>query len=160
MTVSSAAPPLADWLGHVFPPHTARIEHGRLRLFAAATGETDPVYTDEEAARAAGFRDLPAPPTFLISAEYDSPAAQARLSQMGIALPSVLHGGQTFRHHVPVCAGDVVTCTTRVASVEEKKGGALVLLTFLTDFAGAEGQPLAEARMTLAIRPALAGAGA
>ncbi|MCC6007894.1 MAG: MaoC family dehydratase N-terminal domain-containing protein, partial [Rhodobacteraceae bacterium] len=129
-------------------------------LWAGATGYTNPFHTDEVAGRAAGFRDLPAPPTFLISAEYDSPAAQARLAQMGVALPSVLHGGQAFRHFAPVCAGDVVRCTTRVQGVEAKKGGALVLLTFVTEFDAPDGLRLAEARMTLAIRPALAGAGA
>lgn len=47
----------------MIPPHSADVEAGRLRLFARATGETRPEYLDDDAARAAGYRALPAPPT-------------------------------------------------------------------------------------------------
>ncbi|MCC6009028.1 MAG: MaoC family dehydratase N-terminal domain-containing protein, partial [Rhodobacteraceae bacterium] len=59
MSPSLATRPLEDWVGHVFEPHEAQIERGRLRLFAAATGETNPVHTDEVAAPAAGFSAQP-----------------------------------------------------------------------------------------------------
>ena len=49
-----------------------RSRRGRLRFFAKAIGETDPVYTDDAAARDAGYPDLPAPPTFLFAAELDA----------------------------------------------------------------------------------------
>ena len=49
-------------IGLELPPQTAEIEKGRLRFFAKATGQTDPVYTDEDAAIAAGYPSLPAPP--------------------------------------------------------------------------------------------------
>ena len=53
------------------PARTFDVERGRLRFFAKAIGETDPVYTDVEAARAAGHPDLPVPPTFLFGLELD-----------------------------------------------------------------------------------------
>ena len=48
-------------IGHEFPSFTAEVEKGRLKFFAKAIGETDPIYTDEAAALAAGYRALPAP---------------------------------------------------------------------------------------------------
>ena len=53
-----------SYIGHVFPAFTAEVERGRLRFFAKAIGGSNPIYTDEEAAKAAGYRALPAPPTF------------------------------------------------------------------------------------------------
>ncbi len=53
------------FIGHRFAMHAATVESGRLRFFAKAIGGTDPVYFDEDAARAAAYRALPTPPTFL-----------------------------------------------------------------------------------------------
>lgn len=52
------------------------IERGRLAFFAKATGETNPVYSDIDAARAAGYADLPAPPTWWVClvSEYSASA--------------------------------------------------------------------------------------
>ena len=56
-------------IGKVIPAFRTVAEAGRLRFFAKATGETNPVYFDESAARDAGHPDLPLPPTFLFSLE-------------------------------------------------------------------------------------------
>ena len=50
-------------IGHEFTPFTVDVEKGRLKFFAQAIGETNPIYTDETAAQAAGYKALPAPPT-------------------------------------------------------------------------------------------------
>ena len=60
-------------IGHAMPPFSTEVEKGRLRFFAKATGQADPVYTDEGAARAAGYSGLPVPPTFLFCLEMDAP---------------------------------------------------------------------------------------
>ena len=60
------------WIGHQLPPSEMVLDRSRLRFFAKAIGETAPVYTDVQAAQAAGYADLPAPPTFLFGAELDS----------------------------------------------------------------------------------------
>ncbi|MGR3780209.1 MAG: FAS1-like dehydratase domain-containing protein, partial [Albimonas sp.] len=55
------------YIGREMAPLTVDVERGQLLFFAKATGQTDPIYIDEAAARAAGYRALPAPPTFLFS---------------------------------------------------------------------------------------------
>ena len=52
-----------SYIGHVTDPYAVTVEKGRLRDFARATGQSDRVYLDEEAAKAAGYRGLLAPPT-------------------------------------------------------------------------------------------------
>ena len=59
------------WIGHELPGSVLPIERSRLQFFARAIGETDPVYTDVAAARAARNPDLPAPPPILFVAEQD-----------------------------------------------------------------------------------------
>jgi len=43
------------WIGHQIGRSTLVIERGRLRFFAKAIGETNPIYVDETAAAAAVF---------------------------------------------------------------------------------------------------------
>ena len=57
------------FIGHAFPVHTTDVEKGRLRFFAKAIGETNPIYTEESAAKDAGYRAIPAPPTYLFCLE-------------------------------------------------------------------------------------------
>ena len=60
-----------SFIGHEFLSFTAEVEKGRLKFFAQAIGETDPIYTDEGAARAAGHPTLPAPPTFSMALDME-----------------------------------------------------------------------------------------
>ncbi|MFD4829344.1 MaoC family dehydratase N-terminal domain-containing protein [Streptomyces uncialis] len=106
-------------------PFETEAERGRLRFFARATGQTDAVYTDLSAARAAGHPDLPVPPTFLFCLELDNPDRGRFLDDLGIDIRTVLHGGQRFVHHAVAYAGDRLTFWTEVRDVYAKKGGAL-----------------------------------
>jgi acyl dehydratase len=113
------------WLGHEIPISVLPIERGRLQFFAKATGETRPEYTDVAAARAAGYADLPAPPTFLMAAELDSGASNQLLSDLQIPLAKLLHGEQSFTYHRPICAGDTITVRSMISEIYDKKEGAL-----------------------------------
>ena len=62
-----------QYIGHTMPKFSVPVETGRLRFFAKAMGQTDPVYTDEAAAQAAGHPGLPVPPTFFFCLEMESP---------------------------------------------------------------------------------------
>lgn len=136
-------------IGHELPPSTLPIERGRLRFFARATGETDPVYTDLDAARAAGYPDLPAPPTFLFSAELDSRAAFTLLDLLKVPLANVLHGEQGFTWYRPVCAGDTVTVQPRITDIYDKKGGALDFLVTEIKVTNQRGEHVADLRSVL-----------
>lgn len=112
-------------IGKVFPLHAAEVEKTGLRLFAKVIGETDPVYTDESAARAAGYRSLLAPPTFLFGLEMAQPNGLDWLREIGANPARILHGEQSFAYHGTVCAGDVITFETHLADIYDKKNGTL-----------------------------------
>jgi len=78
-------------VGRELPGPTLLITRSRLRNFAAATGQTDPVYTDLDAARRAGHRDLPVPPTFLFGVDLEGPEPLTFLADLGVDLRTVLH---------------------------------------------------------------------
>ena len=141
-----------QWIGHEFRSSEMAIERGRLRFFAKAVGETNPVYTDVEAARAAGYSDLPAPPTFLFAAELDSGAMFERLDARAIPLGKLLHGEQGFEYFAPVVAGDTVTVRTRVADIYVKKNGALEFVEMLARVSNQRGEHVASLRSLTVVR--------
>ena len=96
------------------------VERGRLRAFAAAVGETDPVHLDPDAARAAGHPDVLAMPTFLFSLELEVPDPLGWVEQVGADLRGVLHGEQTFTYHSLVHAGDTIAVRPRIAAAYAK----------------------------------------
>lgn len=113
------------WIGRELGTSTLALDATRLRFFAKAIGETDPVYLDEDAARAAGHAGLPAPPTFLFAAELDDGATDRMLANLGVPIADILHGEQRFAYHRVACAGDTIRVDSRIADIYAKKGGAL-----------------------------------
>lgn len=133
------------------PTITVDVERGRLRSFASAIGETDPVYSDPVAARRAGHLDLPVPPTFFFSLELDAPDPLGYLAGLGVDLRRVLHGEQSFTYHSMAYAGDRLVLRPRIADVYRKKGGALEFLVKRTEIER-EGKPVAEATSVVVVR--------
>lgn len=133
-------------------PHTVEVEKGRLRFFAKATGQTDPVYTDVEAARAAGFDNLPVPPTFLLCLDLETPNPFELFDHLGVDISRILHGEQDFRYFRGSCAGDSLTFRTRITDIYDKKGGALEFIVQTTDVSNQHGEKVAEFARTVVVR--------
>ena len=102
------------------PSFEVLVERGRLRAFAAAVGEDDPVHRDVDAARAAGHPDVLAMPTYLFSLELEAPDPLGYLAEIGADLRGVLHGEQTFTYHLPVHAGDTISVRPRITAAYAK----------------------------------------
>ncbi|MCR8695519.1 MaoC family dehydratase N-terminal domain-containing protein [Rhodococcus pyridinivorans] len=139
-------------LGTEFPSTTMTIDAGRLRLFAKSIGETDPIYTDLDAARDAGHRDLPVPPTFLFGVELEQPDPFGWLSSLGVDLRSILHGEQSYTYHQSAYAGDTVTAVPQITDVYSKKGGALEFIVKDVDIRRQDGVPLATMQTVIVVR--------
>ena len=105
------------FIGHSMPAFSAVVEAGRLRFFAKAIGQTDPVYRDETAARAAGHPGLPVPPTFLFCLEMESPDPAAIRNLLGMDYRTLLHGEQGFTFHAMAYAGDTLTFQQRIHDI-------------------------------------------
>jgi len=140
------------WIGHQLPPSELLIERGRLQFFARSIGETDPMYTDLAAARAAGYPDLPAPPTFVFAAELESGAVTSLLETLELPIQKILHGEQGFTYLKPVCAGERVTVRSKIADIYDKKGGALEFVLKSSEARNSSGELVAELRSLLVCR--------
>jgi N-terminal half of MaoC dehydratase len=145
-------------IGTELPTLEVDVERGRLRSFASAIGETDPVYSDLGAAKAAGHADLPVPPTFLFGLGLGRGAADfAWLADLGVDLRHVLHGEQSFTYHSVAHAGDTLTLAPKITDVFSKRGGALQFLVRETAVRDAGGNPVADLRETIVVRDPGAG---
>jgi acyl dehydratase len=140
------------WIGHELPESILPIERSRLRFFAKATGETRTEYIDLAAAQAAGYADLPAPPTFLVAAELDSGVVDGLLSDLQIPLSKLLHGEQSFTYHKPVCAGDTITVRSTISDIYAKKNGALEFVVKDSRAVNQRDELVAELRSVLVCR--------
>ena len=140
------------WIGHELPASVLPIERSRLQFFAKAIGETDPVYVDADAARRAGYRDIPAPPTFLFAAELDSGAVDRLLADLQIPLAKLLHGEQGFTYHQPACAGDTITVRSKITDIYAKKNGALEFVVKTSRATNQKDELVAELRSVLVCR--------
>lgn len=110
------------------------VERGPVSVFAKALKDSNPVYHDVRAARAAGFDDIPAPPTFTFAMSFwgaftegqpeDPTGGQNPMAAVIGTLHGqgalVLHGEQEFEYHRPVVVGDVLEGQGRVTDVYEK----------------------------------------
>jgi acyl dehydratase len=138
-------------IGRRLAEHTVEVERGRLRMFAGSTAQTDPIYTEVEAAGRAGHRDLPVPPTFLFCHDMQGASGAAMYRDLGIDARTILHGEQEFAYHAMAYAGDRLHFSARIADVYSKKDGALWFLVRTVDI-DRDGEPVAQLRTTTVIR--------
>ena len=139
-------------IGREFRATSLLITRSRLQNFAKATGQTDPVYTDVDAAKQAGHRDLPVPPTFFFGIELEAPDPFAFLTDLGVDLRTILHGEQSFRYEQMAYAGDELTSTSRIADVYDKKGGLLEFLVRESTVTNQDGAVVAVLRSSTVVQ--------
>lgn len=115
-------PVKTEAVGKEYPPTTYEVGLEKIREYANAVGQSEAVHHDREAARAAGFRDVVAPPMFAVV--YSSPAMGPAIldPDVDINFAAMVHGGQEFVWGEPVCAGDEITTQAKVSEIYEKDG--------------------------------------
>ncbi len=117
----------ASYEGRTYPPAATYVV-GREDIgdFARAVGASDAMHTDVAAARAAGHRDVVAPPTYAVKLAQRCEAQLVQDPQAGIDFTRVVHGEQRFVHHRPLVAGDEIAGTLHVDRVREVAGNAMI----------------------------------
>jgi acyl dehydratase len=137
-------------VGKEYPPIHYEVGREKLREFALAVGEHDPVYHDEAAARAAGHPDIPAVPTFPVVLSFKAGALVYADPDLGLDYSRVVHGEQQFVYERPIRAGDRLVAVGQVAGAEAK--GSHELLTIKTTITTEAGEPVCEATSLLISR--------
>ena len=120
--------------GRVFPPtEPYLVGREKIREFARAVFSENPLNLDEKAAKAAGYSDVVAPPTFPIVVQESTLAQLLR-----------------FSYTRPIVAGDELTATLTVTSVKSLGGHSMVTSeSSITDSTGAH---VVTATSTLVVR--------
>jgi len=113
-----------SFAGRSYPPTEPYLVcREKIREFARAIGATDAEYHDQEAARAAGFADVVAPPTFPVVITMSSSHRQIVADpDLGIDYSRVVHGDQRFAYARPVVAGDDLVCVNTVEEIIQRGG--------------------------------------
>jgi acyl dehydratase len=137
-----------------YGPFLYAVGREKVKEYARAVGETDPLHLDHEAARAAGHADVVAPPMFAVV--YAAPAITAALFDpaLGIDFSHLVHGAQAFTWGPLVVAGDEITTTGEVA--EQSTRGELEVHVFATVSRNQHDEVVAEGRWTNYVRVAAA----
>jgi len=141
----------ASFTGRTYPatpPYAVGRE--KIREFAEAVGADDAVHTDPTHARARGYRDVIAPPTFAVVIAQKCDRQFIADPEAGIDFSRVVHGEQRFVHHRPLTAGDEIVGVLTVDSVREAGGHAMV--TTRSELSTIEGEPVCTATSTIVIR--------
>jgi acyl dehydratase len=112
----------ADAVGKSYEPLVYAVGREKIREYAASVGERNPLHHDLEAARAAGYADLVAPPMFAVIYAGRSVMPAIFDPEVGINFAMMVHGGQEFRWGAPVIAGDEIASTATVKNISERAG--------------------------------------
>lgn len=143
-------------IGKESPPWTYEVTTTSVRAFARGVGYTDPVYYDIEAAKKAGYRNLPVPPTYIGTPVFIPGKSDDTFSEPMEAGPSVEHGltnvldgGTEVEYFDTICAGDTLTGVRSISNLEVKDTktlGKMLILTVETVFKNPEGKKVAVLR--------------
>jgi acyl dehydratase len=130
-------PVKTEAIGKSYEPVTYAIGREKIREYASAVGETEPLYFDVDVARAAGYADVVAPPMFAVVYAGRSMAPAIFDPEVGMNFAMMVHGGQEFRWGPLVVAGDEITTITTVKDISERGGmGFYIFESVSTNEAG------------------------
>jgi acyl dehydratase len=115
-------PVKTEAIGKTYDPVMYTVGREKIREYASAIGAENPVHFDADAAKAAGFHDIVAPPMFCVVYSSRSVGPAVVDPDVGINFATMVHGGQVFEWGEPVCAGDEITTITKVTEIYEKGG--------------------------------------
>jgi acyl dehydratase len=136
-------------VGRTGSPTTMRVELGKIREFARAIKDDNPIYFDEAHAEQEAGGVMP-PPTFTMTQGFWEDGS-GRID-LGLDMRRVLHGEQEFEFVRPVFAGDQLTAQGRISNVERrpgKRGGEMTLVTLETEYKNQRGEVCLYSRSTI-----------
>ena len=153
MSADSAAALIQNLAGRKYGlPNPYEVSREKLREFAVAVGELNPIFHSSEAALAAGFRDVVAAPTFPTVVTFKVLQLLLADPDLAIDLRRVVHGDQRFALRDRICAGDVLECTTVVSGARQLGGNVMLSVTSEIGSVGhSEALVVAEASLLIAM---------
>jgi acyl dehydratase len=143
-------PVTTDAIGKTYEPVLYAVGREKIREYASAVGETNPLHHDLEAARAAGYADLVAPPMFAVVYAGRSVAPALFDPDVGLNFAMMVHGAQEFRWGPLVVAGDEITTRTSVKDISDR--GDMAFYIFESVSTNQDGQTVCTGTWTNIVR--------
>jgi acyl dehydratase len=137
--------------GRTYPPTWVyEVSREKIKEFADSIGDTNPIHIDAEAARAAGYKDVLAPPTFLTIINLRAINVIIHDPELGLDYGRMVHGDQTFSFTRPVRAGDRLTVTATIDEITTRMGSDFIWIR--AEIATEDGEPVCTTRASLVVR--------
>jgi len=142
-------------VGKEYPLIIWEVERGKITEFAKAIGDFDPIYQDRDTAIKQGYKDTPAPPTFLTVPMMWSSVMPGVINDLQINFMMVLHGEEEYEYYRQIYPGDRLTGIPKAVSIEEKtskSGNKMDMITIEILYTDQSGEKVAKARTLLVER--------
>ena len=142
-------------VGSEYSAVTWEVERGKIAEMAKAIGDPNPIYLSQEAAIKEGYKDTPAPPTFLTVPMMWSSSMPGVINDLKINFMMVLHGEEEYEYYREIYPGDKITGNPKVVSIEEKtskSGSKMDMVTIEILYTDQNGEKVAKARSLLVER--------
>jgi len=130
-------------------PSVYEIEKEPIRRWAESIGDPNPLYRDEAYAKSKGYPSIVAPPGFI--GQYAFPVKSGRpKATFKRPFTRNLNGGSEYEFFKDICAGDVISATTKVADIREREGrmGKMLIIISETTYTNQDGEVVAKSRGT------------
>lgn len=140
---------LKEKIGIQYEPYSLKIEEGKIKEFAAAIGDDNPIYYSEVEAKKQGYKGIPIPLTFLQVVDlWGGPDFQEKVQILQLNPVKVLHGEQEYEFIDDIYAGDILSVTATVIDVVVKEGssGGMDLITTENKYINQNGELVAISR--------------
>jgi acyl dehydratase len=116
-----------EFVGRAYPPGPAYlVGREKVREFATAIGDDNPVFHDPAAAAALGYTDVVAPPTFAVMIAMKASGVVVQDPELGLDYTRVVHGEQRFEYARPIVAGDELVVSVSIEAIRSMAGNDMV----------------------------------
>ena len=139
-------------IGKTYEPVIFRVTDQRLKFFAKATGQTDPIYYDHDIAISQGHKGIVCPPTFLIVVGMEQKNPFQFLEDLDVKIERMLHAGQEFIYEEIVYEGDKLRMDTKIIDMYDKKEGLLQFCNLESKFTNQNSKHIATLKNTIVVR--------
>lgn len=139
-----------DATGKTYAPNLYAVGREKIKEYASAVGEHNPIHLDHEAARTAGYADVVAPPMFAVVFVSRSMMPAIFDPEVGIDFAHLVHGSQEFRWGSLVVAGDEIASTTTITDISER--GGMGFYAFETESRNQDGETVCTSLWTNIVR--------
>ena len=140
-----------SFIGRTYPASPVyEVSREKIREFADSIGDANPLYRDADAARAAGYPDVIAPPTFVTIINLAAINVIINDPELGLDYGRMVHGAQNFTYHRPVHAGDRLVVVTHVDDIMSRAGNDFI--TMIAEIFTDQDERVITARAQLVVR--------